>query len=285
MRCGDHFQRGRVQKKVCGITFRQVSGSRDRREGEASRVIAGQGSKIQGAVYNGVPVDGESVGRARSVEFCEQAPGHGLVIVAVDRNGTDAIAGGDGTRVGEGAVYGDVAVVEGVQGVLGIAAQGRALPYVHIQHLGPPVEGQRAAAYGHPDAVPAEYVAVVAQAEVRIRRVRRRSVARRQTAETQAGEQIVAVGGRLILLHVGVAGVPVRNDVPAQRRPVYDVDVFYPGVAGNVYGGRIPGQGAAYVETLRKRAFQFVEQLVPFIKLGDDVAGLILCGFRPASDV
>ena len=47
----------------------------------------------------------------------------------------------------------------------------------------------------------------------------------------------------------------------------------------------IPGQRAAYVETLRKRAFQFVEQLVPFIKLGDDVAGLILCGFRPASDV
>lgn len=86
------------------------------------------------------PLDGESVGRARSVEFCEQAPGCGLVIVAVDRNGTDAIAGGDGTRVGEGAVYGDVAVVEGVQGVLGIAAQGRALPYVHIQHLGPPLK-------------------------------------------------------------------------------------------------------------------------------------------------
>ena len=103
--------------------------------------------------------------------------------------------------------------------------------------------------------MPAEYVAVVAQAEVRIGRVRRRSVARRQAAETQAGEQIVAVGGRLILLHVRVAGVPVRNDVPAQRRPVYDVDVFYPGVAGNVYGGRIPGQRAAYVETLRKRAF------------------------------
>ena len=285
MRCDGHFQRGRVQKKVCGITFRQVSGSGDRREGEASLVIAGQGSKVQGAVYDGVSVDGESVGRARGVEFCEQASGRGLVIVAVDRNGTDAVAGGDGARVGEDAVYGDVAVVEGVQGVLGIAAQGRALSYVHIQHLGPPVEGQRAAVYGHPDAVLAEDVAVVAQAEVRIGRVRHRTVARRQTAETQAGEQIVAVGGRLSLLHVRVAGVPVRNDVPAQRRPVYDVDGFYPGVAGNVYGGCVPGQGAAYVEALRKRASQFVEQIVLFIKLGDDAAGLIHCGFRQASDI
>ncbi len=60
--------------------------------------------------------------------------------------------------------------------------------------------------------------------------------------------------------------------------------MFYPGIAGNVYGGRIPGQGAAYVETLRKRAFQFVEQLVPFMQswvtmLPDSSLR------RPASDV
>ena len=72
---------------------------------------------------------------------------------------------------------------------------------------------------------------------------------------------------------------------PLSAAPFTMLMVFYPGVAGNVYGGRIPGQGAAYVETLRKRAFQFVEQIVLFIKLGDDVAGLILCCFRPASDV
>ena len=71
------------------------------------------------------------------------------------------------------------------------------------------VEGQRAAVYGHPDAVPAEDVAVVAQAEIGIGCVRRRAVACRKAAKTQTGEQIITIGGGAFSLHIRVAGVPI----------------------------------------------------------------------------